>query len=812
MNITLTNFRCHTDATFTFPESGFISLIGQNGAGKSSVLAGISYALYGKIPGKNKTVYAHNKTTASVELNYLGLQIQRSAKPKRLLVKYQEVDYEDDNAQSIIISTIGMTYHEFVISCYIIQRSTSLSVISKTAKDQVKFVETLANSAEIAEDAKTRTKNFIKEIEKGVSEIKGEIKALVAKRDEKLSIYETPPKIPEDIENGIDPDTIREELAAMERKSQKMNAKMEKANDELTAARQEDKRSTDLQVDITRLTNEIASLKKRLFTIQAKINDSAIDNAKLRADEITGEMASLKAWIAAMKEKEMHDSAVASFWKDITTRIKRLEQIMVAEEDLNTMEQAIDEAETETALYEETKARINELEKRKKAAKKALVDLFKDIKANLNVDPSNTKSPNGMLAVLHAEKERLIDQSKIARECPCCNEKIVISFASLSLETPEIGIDYADDTLDHRATINAITDCIAKISEAKKDFSVKIPELGPQPPLASTLGNVFNEELAKRREYEKLVKKELPLALEKQKARLEEFLAANEREGTVDDAEAELEGYENEYRELRTRVGIADNDQKEADDLKTNIELKEQLLAKKKKTVSTLPSPVSVTTLERNISKLIADATDLSTKISQHRSLLDNFAEYETYLETARQIEDLDNSIKEAEDRNGIEEIRLDGFAGLVESEKEAEILALEETVNSINEHAKIYLDSFFQDPIIVRLECSKDKGKKGLKLQLNTYIEYKGDTYGVEEMSGGELQRCEMAFILAVNDMIGGKLLIFDESFNELDSQTNSEVLTLVRDVCAENNKLVLIVSHEAVRGIFDEEIEVSH
>ena len=33
-----------------------------------------------------------------------------------------------------------------------------------------------------------------------------------------------------------------------------------------------------------------------------------------------------------------------------------------------------------------------------------------------------------------------------------------------------------------------------------------------------------------------------------------------------------------------------------------------------------------------------------------------------------------------------------------------------------------------------------------------------------VEELSGGERQRCDMAFLLAVNDMLGAKMILLDE------------------------------------------------
>ena len=176
-----------------------------------------------------------------------------------------------------------------------------------------------------------------------------------------------------------------------------------------------------------------------------------------------------------------------------------------------------------------------------------------------------------------------------------------------------------------------------------------------------------------------------------------------------------------------------------------------------------------------------------------------------------KDVEKLRRKIENANNKYDDLEKQLEGFYGLEEAGKEAEIIALEETVKSINEHARIYLEQMFEDPILVRLECIKDNGKKGIKLQLNTVVEYQGETYeDIEELSGGERQRCDMAYLLAVNDMLGSNILMLDECLNNLDSSINKEVLSLVRDMCG--HKMIMVVSHEAVKGVFDSEVEISH
>ena len=47
MQITLKNFRCYENSTFDFGTSGIILLSGASGQGKTTILMGIYFALFG---------------------------------------------------------------------------------------------------------------------------------------------------------------------------------------------------------------------------------------------------------------------------------------------------------------------------------------------------------------------------------------------------------------------------------------------------------------------------------------------------------------------------------------------------------------------------------------------------------------------------------------------------------------------------------------------------------------------------------------------------------------------------------------------
>jgi ABC-type Mn2+/Zn2+ transport system ATPase subunit len=86
----------------------------------------------------------------------------------------------------------------------------------------------------------------------------------------------------------------------------------------------------------------------------------------------------------------------------------------------------------------------------------------------------------------------------------------------------------------------------------------------------------------------------------------------------------------------------------------------------------------------------------------------------------------------------------------------------------------------------------------------MNTVVRYKGDESSMDDLSGGETQRVELAFLLAVNDMIGSPMILLDECLNNLDAEINMDVLSQLRDLSG--GKIILVISHEAVEGVFDE------
>lgn len=130
MHIRLKNFRCYTDSSFDFGEEGLVLVSGPSGQGKSSILSGIYFALY----GVGTKVTAYGKTSCSVELEFDGMKVVRTKKPNRLVVN--DV-YEDEVAQELINKKFGDTFN---VTGYVAQNALN-SFIVMSPIDKLAFLE-----------------------------------------------------------------------------------------------------------------------------------------------------------------------------------------------------------------------------------------------------------------------------------------------------------------------------------------------------------------------------------------------------------------------------------------------------------------------------------------------------------------------------------------------------------------------------------------------------------------------------------------------------------------------------------------------
>lgn len=135
INLSLTNFRNHSNVEFSFPETGLVRIDGKSGIGKSSIFKAISYAFFGK---QNK-ITTWNEETTEVNFSGFDLSILRGRGPNILKVN----DLSSSTAQNEIENILGMNKTEFDISSYVAQGQKN-SLINLAPSEQMELINELA--------------------------------------------------------------------------------------------------------------------------------------------------------------------------------------------------------------------------------------------------------------------------------------------------------------------------------------------------------------------------------------------------------------------------------------------------------------------------------------------------------------------------------------------------------------------------------------------------------------------------------------------------------------------------------------------
>src|SRR3989338_6792897 len=128
IKITFQQFRCWDSLVIEAPIGGITLIKGSSGGGKTTILQGLTWCLYGNLrlvaPNHLEKAKTREQIDMPYNLNGIGgiLSINRQKNPNRLLLSHNNQTYEDKVAQSIIDDLFG-TFDIWVASCYIGQGS-----------------------------------------------------------------------------------------------------------------------------------------------------------------------------------------------------------------------------------------------------------------------------------------------------------------------------------------------------------------------------------------------------------------------------------------------------------------------------------------------------------------------------------------------------------------------------------------------------------------------------------------------------------------------------------------------------------------
>lgn len=802
MDIKLKNFRKHVSRQFSFPKKGFVLLEGFNGQGKSSLLNSIYYAFYGRV-ADSFPPYTRGTSTCKVEINYRGYKVTRTSRPNRLLVHTPDgTTYEDDAAQGVVDTLMKANASEFFYSSFVIQRGHN-SVLSMSAANQLKFVEALAFCDSKHVEYAKRAKEIIKEKKMEIVKCEAEIGSLESSLREKEKSLNVSKKV-------TAPDGIEEDEKLLKDLTELADEK--KAFLENNEAAERKRREKERQ--LIEVNKEIECLKKSLEEIEEKTQGEVPTEEDI--EEIRLLVTNKRKYEKHDQERKTFEKLVLDHFRSLERKRDTLKARVFTQEEIDDLLRKKDDMVKLREKYVYATACNQALEKDQAVHKKRIQEITREFRARGAV----IKSAKQLLHFLTSEKASLENAihklNKDTRDkeleaevftCPNCDTHVV--FRNSALEEEETASPCSPIVLASSQELDDLHRDLTLIIERAKAVEMGvscISKAGEEVPLfcaedLEKLEETIQLERKKLEDFERLEKeideKILPQALRdlKKKVSIEETDPEPERssDGILEDLH-EKENALEEYVSL----------QKEKDELQKKIRDREVV---RKKLSSTQEAKgdthVSVT---NEVSELRQRIIDLQTTISKKKEKISQAKAYENYLERKRSLEKTVKEIEEKKKSLGNLNRGLRGCLGFVEACKQAEVLAVEKTIQSINAASKVHIDAFFDTPTTVCLETvQKDSGK----LSIKTVIDHDGVSYSdASELGGGNSQKCEIAFVLGVADMVGSRLLMLDECVNNTSTDVKVDMLNYIKEACS--NKLVLVISHDSIEGVFDDIIKV--
>ena len=814
MKLVLKNFRCFEDKTIDFKDN-FSLISGPSGAGKTSILKAFNFVLY----DNEKKPVMNGKNSCSVEFVYNESTIvTRTKKPNRLLVTYNETEYEDDAGQEIINTIFGKN---FDITSYMAQNAIN-SFILMSPTDKLLFLENFAFKNVDIELIKSRCKSIIQTHYNTLNRTTNELEML---RNMFGDLTE-----PEEVKFPIKTKDKEKSIKNQQIKYKNCDVLIKKARNSIGKMNKELSDLRVLNSFIESNNDNIESLSEKLNNLKLEdveyIGDDTLDDYKNRLNSLISrrKYTELDAKIKEDTEKleEMKKSEIDEYQRELADIQSKLWKEYTREE----VEDNISSIKT----YIEDIQRVNLLKKQIS---------FEVHLEQLDIDKNKLEELRTTLET----KQKILEQVKLQKEifrCPSCESSIKFKDNNLFLvdsHFDNIDIENVDDL---QADINLIKTQIKKLETSinrdennlqKKqsieeqinqivseydeefDYSAEKSLKGDLKDLENYLNSQNTLEQKKIPIEESITHSHFSISYkllrssiasqkiqlkELSKGEIEEDMDEEELRKIISEEEKNKIRFEKANRDRRVIQNDITKNTRKIDGLKaTHIELYKNI-KKEDEIVDEIKSEQSNIVDYETTKKELGDVLEQIEKYNKYVEDLDKYNSYKTKIEELGVKENKDKKIYNA---------------SLLLKEKilEAESIAIINIINSINHHAQYYLEQFFPDnPILVKLLSFKENNKtKNNKPCINIEIDYKGMDCDINMLSGGELSRINLAFTLALSEIFNNPILLLDECTSNL----NQELTTLVFDTIKESfsTKTVIIIAHQIVEGIFGEIINMS-
>ena len=781
ISLRLKNYRKFRDVSIEFGD-GIIAITGLNGAGKSTIVEAIAWALYGnhkRITRKGDSkegIRSVNAAPSDITGAYLEFEIdgnnyslarEMRGKAGSMVVEIKEngVGQASGNrpVSKFVEKKIGLDAEGFLTSVFARQKELSALSDPQPEKRRKKIekmlgLDAIDSARDMIKADKKEINSTLKALKDGVFDASGSPVANSIKADIEV------------IEREVS--HMKKELSDKRKEHEGLKSELESMTKEVEALRSKEREHSGLNAEIREIGGEIKAKKSEISGLEKE--REKIGKLKKKASELEEDAhgyAEKMAELNAMRDER------EKYLKKMSLEEKRAEYRQSIEEKKSEIRRIEGELEgIEIPDLKEIGDRIKELKSRKKGLEKKIGEL-----------EGNTKALKRQVKKLRHDRE-IIEEEGPESKCPTCHRRLGDDFQGI---IDEIGFEISDKEMEMKMSEKEIERLAREISEIEGKIDRAEDE--------RRKGERNEERMRSLKKELERYEKEMSLLEERLKdvdgelSALGEVKFDDERFSKLKKDVKELEEKNRIYLQIKAEIKRENQVKERISDLKKEIEAMESKLSALNKNLKQLDFSEN---LMRKREKELADIRE------RERALADSVLSLEKDI---RNTEDRENSKKE---RLGELEKKMDKIA---EYEEELRYLSkLEVLLRDFRSGAILKIRPALQD-IASNLFSSMTDGKySGIEIDddYNIRIIDVGGSYPIGRFSGGEEDLANLCLRLAISEVVvkvrgasGINFLVLDEIFGSQDPIRRENILRALQSLSNRFHQIFLI-SHIDVMG----------
>ena len=829
---------------------GIACLAGENGAGKSAILDGITWALWGRsrAGAAADPLVSAGESEMSVELEFrvgegVYRVLRRHRRPRsgsssgQSALEFQVWDGEQFRAQSgarsretqeQITGLLRLDYNTFINTAFLVQGRADMFTTMRPAERKRMLGEVLGLTPydAIAERAREQARE-----------------SETARRTQEALAQGFGTAMAQNPEVRQELQATAQELVAKRRELDTVTGGAETFQVEVARLREGRADVQRLSADAERLGGELETLQAELLQIEEKV--SVAEAVMERSDEVEEGYSSLQAARAALADH----GARARQTNELTARKPPFEQVLSAERtqlerDVATRESQVQELRRRSELRGALEQRLEAAESRRRefAASRAQLVVKSDEREGLGRDLESKRALIGRLQQESKEIQESLEilESRGAQRstgdlCPVCRthlgahgvQQVRDHYAQrlstiageregLTEEGRRLRVQY-DELVRSTQQENAELDrssahTESEIGAIRAEIQISDTAAADLPSIRAELTSAqgkLDDGVFGREERAALASLE------------EEILAAGydpEAHGVAQSWAVELERWDQEHRALDEARTSHSSHAARAEELAARRDEAEGSLADVTGHVTRLLEEVEdragvearLAGFEATIVRLRSTISDLDRR---HGALEQGVAQMEQQRSALREAR-VDER-RSAEEKGIYEELATAfGVRGI-------QALLVETAIPEIEEEANRLLSAMTENRMHLRLDTQRETRGGTQQETLEVMISDEWGTRAYEMFSGGEAFRIDFALRVALSQVLARRsgaevpLLFIDEGFGTQDSAGRQHLVQAVSALWNDpsfHNGLILVITHiEEIKNQFDSRIEIT-